>query len=173
MSQHGTYTTIDARPAVRFERRLPHPVGAVWRAVTEPGELAQWFPCAVEMDGLHTGAAMRVDFGGGFVLDGEVLEVDEPRRLEFRWGRDVVRLDLEPSGSGSTLLRFEHVLYEEGEDAAAKTMAGWHVCLDALAQLLDGRPGALGPTGPSPEWRRRYDEYVAAGVPAGAAIPGS
>lgn len=173
MTEHGAYTTVDGRPAVRFERRLPHAAATVWRAITDPGELAHWFPSSVELEELRPGAAMRFDFGGGFVLDGEVLELDTPHRFAFRWGKDVVRLELEPAGDATTLLRFEHVLHEEGEDAAAKTMAGWHLCLDALAQAVAGRPVDLGGGGPSPAWRRRYDEYVAAGVPAGAPIPGA
>jgi len=32
--RHGTFETIDGRPAVRFERDLRHPVDAVWAAVT-------------------------------------------------------------------------------------------------------------------------------------------
>ena len=47
---HGTLETIDDRPALRFERRLAHPVDAVWRAVTEPAELAHWFPSSVSGD---------------------------------------------------------------------------------------------------------------------------
>jgi uncharacterized protein YndB with AHSA1/START domain len=39
----GTLETIDGRPALRIERRLAHTVARVWRAVTEPDELAQWF----------------------------------------------------------------------------------------------------------------------------------
>jgi uncharacterized protein YndB with AHSA1/START domain len=42
-----TLTTIDGRPALRLERRLPHAVERVWRAVTEPAELAQWFVAPV------------------------------------------------------------------------------------------------------------------------------
>jgi hypothetical protein len=44
MTEHGTYETIDGRPAVCFERRLAHPVARVWTAITEPADLAQWFP---------------------------------------------------------------------------------------------------------------------------------
>jgi len=43
----GTLQTIDGRPALRFERRLPHPVERVWRAVSEPAELARWFVAPV------------------------------------------------------------------------------------------------------------------------------
>ena len=37
---HGACETIDGRPAVRFERRLSHPVEKVRQAVTDPAELA-------------------------------------------------------------------------------------------------------------------------------------
>ena len=43
----GTLETIDGRRALRFERRLPHPPERVWRAVTEPAELARWFVAPV------------------------------------------------------------------------------------------------------------------------------
>jgi uncharacterized protein YndB with AHSA1/START domain len=39
----GRLETVDDRPALRFERRLNHPVARVWRAVTEPDELERWF----------------------------------------------------------------------------------------------------------------------------------
>ena len=40
---NGSLIDVDGRPALHFERTLPHPVARVWRAVTEPAELAQWF----------------------------------------------------------------------------------------------------------------------------------
>jgi uncharacterized protein YndB with AHSA1/START domain len=171
MSEHGSYTTIDDRPAVRFERRLAHPPAAVWRGVTEPEELAHWFPSGVEVD-LRVGGAMRFEFSPDYVVEGEVLELDPPRTFAFRWGADVLRFELAPDGDG-TRLTLLHVLYEEGPDAAAKTAAGWHLCLDALARRLGGEPGITAPDAtPTPEWRERYDEYVARGVPSGAEIPG-
>ena len=35
----GSYATIQDQPALRFERRLAHPIDVVWRAITEPDEL--------------------------------------------------------------------------------------------------------------------------------------
>jgi uncharacterized protein YndB with AHSA1/START domain len=168
MSRHGIYTTVDGRPGVRFERRLRHGIAAVWRTVTEPAELAHWFPCAVEVD-LRVGGAMRFTFSPDFVLDGEVLELDPPRLFAFRWGKDLLRFAL-TAEDGDTRLVLEHALVEEGRDAAAKTAAGWHVCLDALEETVAGRGGDT-PGGPSPEWRAHYDAYVAAGMPAGAKVP--
>jgi uncharacterized protein YndB with AHSA1/START domain len=169
MTAHGTYTTVDGRPAVRFERRLAHPQAAVWRMVTEPAELRHWFPCEVEVD-LRPGGAMRFVFSPDFALDGEVLELDAPTRFAFLWGVDVLRFELAADGD-HTVLTLLHVLNEEGEDAVAKTAAGWHVCLDGMARRLAGEPGVTETGAPTPEWQARYDEYVARGFPAGAEIP--
>ncbi|MGW4592021.1 hypothetical protein [Amycolatopsis thermoflava] len=37
----------DGLAALVFERHLKHPPEKVWRALTEPGELATWFPVHV------------------------------------------------------------------------------------------------------------------------------
>jgi uncharacterized protein YndB with AHSA1/START domain len=169
MTAHGTYTTLDGRPAVRFERRLAHPPAAVWRMVTEPAELRHWFPCEVEVD-LRVGGAMRFTFSPDLTQEGEVVEVDAPRRFAFLWGADLLRFELDADGD-DTRLTMVHVLNEEGEEAAAKTVAGWHVCLDDMARRLVGEPRMIEPGKPTPEWQARYDEYVARGVPAGAEIP--
>ncbi len=169
MTAHGTYTTVDGRPAVVFERHLPHPVQAVWPAVTEPARLAQWFPCEVEVD-LRAGGAMSFRFPDGSELGGHVVELDPPHRLAFRWGQDLLAFTLAPDGRGCRLT-LTHVLVEEGREAAAKTAAGWHVCLDELATALAGGPPSGPHDGPTPEWAAHYDAYVAAGMPAGARVP--
>jgi uncharacterized protein YndB with AHSA1/START domain len=170
MTAHGTYTTVDGRPAVRFERRLGHPPDAVWRMVTDPAELKHWFPCEVELE-LRVGGPMRFVFSPDFALDGEVLEVDEPRRFAFMWGEDLLRFELAADGD-ATRLTMLHVLHTEGEDAAAKTAAGWHVCLDGMERRLAGEEGVTETGAPTPAWQARYDEYLARGFPSGAAIPG-
>ncbi|MGH3993115.1 MAG: SRPBCC domain-containing protein [Pseudonocardiaceae bacterium] len=64
----GSHETVGGQPAVRFQRRLAHPVERVWRAVTDPEQLGSWFPCRVEVD-LRPGGPMRFDFGEGFELE--------------------------------------------------------------------------------------------------------
>jgi uncharacterized protein YndB with AHSA1/START domain len=169
---HGTYTTVDGRPALRFDRRYEHPVEAVWRAVSEPAELAHWFPTQVAVD-LRPGGAMTFTFEEHDLpqMDGEVTELDEPRLLAFRWGEELLRFELEPvDGGAATQLTFTHVLSEE--NTAARNAAGWHVCLARLAEHLDGEDATAPGTGATPEWQALYDEYQERGVPAGAAIPG-
>ncbi|HEY3186917.1 MAG TPA: SRPBCC family protein [Solirubrobacteraceae bacterium] len=162
---HGTFETIDDRPTLRFERRLAHPVDAVWRAVTEPAELAEWFPSTVEGD-LRVGGKLSFTFTTDGVppMEGEVLELEAPRRLVFLWGEDELRFDLEPAGDGC-VLRFTCVLGQR--DKAARDAAGWHACLDRLEQRLDGAPAPEGEP-----WREHYEEYARRGFTTGAAIPG-
>ena len=154
---YGTYETIDGKPAVRFERVYPHPVGHVWRSVTEPDALAEWFPTTVEVD-LREGGAMAFTFPEGEMepMDGSVVELDPPRRFAFLWGEELLRFELAPDGDG-TRLTLTHVI--SSADTAARTAAGWHVCLDRLA-------------GAATEWEPRYEEYQRRGFPAGAPIPG-
>jgi uncharacterized protein YndB with AHSA1/START domain len=169
---HGTFETVDGRPAVRFERELRHPMEAVWAAVTRPEELARWFPCAVAFDALAAGAEITFTFpedAGGEVMTGAVLRVDAPRRLAFTWGGATVDIALEPTADG-TRLTFVNVL--EAADEAARTAAGWDVCLDRLERALAGEPGVTAPGGtPTAEWRERYAAYQARGFPAGAPVP--
>ena len=39
----GRLTVQGDRAVLTFERRLPYPVEAVWSAIADPGERAQWF----------------------------------------------------------------------------------------------------------------------------------
>ena len=133
---HGTYGTVDDRRALTFERRLAHPVERVWRAVTEPGELAHWFPSAVSGD-MTPGGTLTFEFPGGEMptMEGQVVELEPPRRFAFTWGDDELRIELDPEGDGC-VLRFT-CLFSESE-RAARDAAGWHVCLDLLEKHLGG-----------------------------------
>src|SRR3954454_12496715 len=132
---NGTSTRwrTDAMPAtyadgaLRFERRFAHPVEKVWRAVSEPAELAHWFPCRVEAGELRVGAKLHFVFPEevGIEMDGEVTAFEPPRLLAFTWGEDELRFELEPHGDGGTLLRFTDVIAEQ--DKAARDAAGWDV----------------------------------------------
>ena len=152
MTLDGELITIDERPALRFERRYPHPVERVWRAVTEPDELAAWFPSAVvgeravgaelvfdddaqRAEAHEKGEPTRAD---GPAFTGRVIAYDPPTVFSFSWGGEVLRFELHPDGDGTRLL-FTQVLSHRS--AAARNGAGWHGCLAGLDALL-GAPAA-------------------------------
>jgi uncharacterized protein YndB with AHSA1/START domain len=171
---HGHFDTIDERPALRFERHIGHPVEEVWEAITQPSELAHWFPCEVEVD-LRLGGKMEFHFPEMTLPDtastmlGEVTELDPPRRFAFLWGEDRLHFVLEPTDDGAgCILRFTVEL--DAREKAARDAAGWHVCLDALERRLDGGEDGT-PTGESAPWRELYAEYERRGMPVGAPIP--
>ncbi len=163
---HATYENR----TLSFERRLAHPVARVWRAVTDPGELAHWFPSTVEGE-LRAGGELTFRFedmplDAPTTMSGRVTDYDPPRLVAFYWGADHLRFELEPAESDACLLRFTVVL--DAEDKAARDAAGWHHCLDGLErELSDGPPVA------DDSWRERYAEYRRRGLPTGAPVPGA
>ena len=166
---HGTYETVDGRPSLTFERRLAHSVERVWRAVTDPAELGHWFPSAVRGE-VASGGTLTFEFpGGDMILEGEVVELDPPRRFAFTFGDDVLRIELDPAGDGC-LLRFTCLFDDPAR--ASRDAAGWHVCLDTLERHLGGTPTQAPGSEETPDWRALYEEYQRRGLPAGAPLPG-
>lgn len=80
----GTFIERDGRPAVRFQRTYPHPVERVWAAVTEPDELAQWFPSSVKIEPCEGGTIAFADDPDAEPASGTILIMDPPRRLASR-----------------------------------------------------------------------------------------
>jgi Activator of Hsp90 ATPase homolog 1-like protein len=99
-----------------------------------------------------------------------VLELDPPRRLTFTWGEERLRFELEPVGEDRTRLRLTHFL--SSREQAARDAAGWHVCLDRLADHLRGDVAQAPTSEATAEWREHYETYRRRGLPAGAPVPG-
>lgn len=116
---------------IRIERRLPHAVERVWRAVTEPRELARWF---VVEDIPWTPAEGEEFEAAG--QTGRITELDPPRRFAWEWDVERYSFDLEPDGEG-TLLVFTHV-HNPALGLAEQHTRGWNVYLSRLEVHLDG-----------------------------------
>jgi uncharacterized protein YndB with AHSA1/START domain len=140
------HARTDGRFELRFERRLTHPVARVWRAITEPEQLRAWFPATVDMEPTP-GAKLRFELppdaqarhdipDADMVSYGEVTVVDPPRLLEYTWSGEILRWELEPADTGCRL-RFTNVF--DDREIAAGDGAGWHVALEALGAVLEGR----------------------------------
>ena len=137
MPDYGTIEQgDDGRWRLRFTRVLSHPQTKVWRALTEPEQLAQWFPSTIEGERV-AGASLRFTFPDDIAepIDGEMLAYDPESLIEFHWGNDVVRIELRPVYEGTELTLLD-TLEEHGK--AARDGAGWHACLDALEAALGG-----------------------------------
>ena len=169
---YGTFEAVEGRDVLRFERRLAHPVEAVWRAVTDPAELEHWFPTTVEGD-VRPGGRLRFEHrdGGHPPMEGEVTAMEPPSRFAFSWGDDQLDFRLEPADGGTgCVLRFTVVL--DQREKAARDASGWHVCLDRLEAGLGGGAAAAPDSGSTDEWRGIYEEYTRRGLPTGAPVPG-
>jgi uncharacterized protein YndB with AHSA1/START domain len=92
--------------AVVYELWYPHSPERVWRALTDPAELARWL---MPSQGFAPVAGQRFSmscdpFGQ---IEAEILEIDPPRRLVMRWeavfGTTTVRVELAAAGDGTAL----------------------------------------------------------------------
>jgi uncharacterized protein YndB with AHSA1/START domain len=174
MSEYGTAESIAGRWVLRFERQLPHPREKVWDALTRPERIREWFgegdidlelvdggKFVIRTTGPPELVKAIIDEVGeeGLVQHNTVLRVDRPAVFEHTFGDpdSVVRWELTPDGDG-TRLRLTHTtppaiqISEEGP----RTLAGWHVIFERLAQLLDGKPADWG----MERWESLRDEYA-------------
>jgi uncharacterized protein YndB with AHSA1/START domain len=150
----GTLHSMDdGRLALRFERRFAHPPEKVWRAITEFDQLRAWFPAVVQFD-LRPGAKLSFDLtpeakrrfgldaGQPTTTHGEITRVEPPNLLEYTWGDEILRWELEADGAGGCDLVFTDIFDGTGgvvESGAVNMGAGWHAGLEVLEAHLDGR----------------------------------
>ena len=76
----------------------------VWDALTDPGELAEWFGAEAEID-LRAGGTVRFRWPDGTERRGVVIDVDPPHRLTFRW-REIRTAALGLAISDATVVAF-------------------------------------------------------------------
>jgi uncharacterized protein YndB with AHSA1/START domain len=151
----------DGKSVVRFERRLPHSVEAVWEALTRPDELIKWWGDAdVELveGGRFTMRWLNTDDEGNrAVMHATVTRLESQRLLELDGDiHGILLWTLQPDGEG-TILTFSSTL-DLPDEFRTKVIAGWHYHLDALAEALDGgRPDLV----ELPGWEAIHERYVA------------
>ena len=137
---------------LHMKRVLRAPRSLVFRALTEPDELAKWWgprgftAPSVEVD-LRVGGSYRIAMqppeGDVFYLEGEFREVDPPTRLAytFRWEdpdpddrETVVTLSLRDLGDSTELVFAQSTFAVEGRRALHEE--GWTDALDRLQELM-------------------------------------
>jgi uncharacterized protein YndB with AHSA1/START domain len=148
-------------------RELRHPPARVWGALTEPAQLRAWSPFDADRDLGAPGDARLIMAGEADPqpMPSTVRHAERPTLLEYTWGDDVLRWELEATASG-TRLTLRHTTNREW---LAKVAAGWHICLDVAERALDGAPVGriVAEEAKQHGWERLEREYaVRLGVPS-------
>jgi len=143
-------------------RELRHAPEKVWQALTDPEHLREWAP--FEADGslgtagttvkLTTVAAPSLQ-----VSETRVTRAEAPKVLEYNWGAQDIRWELEALGGGTRLTLWHNI----NRGFISMGAAGWHICFDVMDHLLSGTPiGRL--VGPDAVkfggWQRLNQEYA-------------
>jgi uncharacterized protein YndB with AHSA1/START domain len=142
-------------------RELRHPPAQVWQALTDPAELSQWAPFDADRNLGAVGTAKLSTVGAptAQVSETTIKRADAPKLLEYSWGGQDLRWELEPLASGTRLTLWHNI------DRGFITWgaAGWQICFDVLEQLLAGEPlgRIVGGEAMKFDWQRLVAEYSA------------
>ena len=144
---------------VRDLRQAP---AMVWQALTDPEQLREWAPFDADRSLGAVGSARLTTVGAPtpMVSETQVKRADPPKLLEFNWGKQDIRWELEPLASGGTRLTLWHNIDRRYISMGA---AGWHICFDVLERLLAGEPigRIVGPAAMKVSgWQRLNAEYA-------------
>ncbi len=140
-------------------RELRHPREMVWQALTDPAHLAEWAPFNSDRSLGAAGPVKLATAGTSQVSETTVTCAEQPRLLEYNWGGNDLRWELEPSGSGTRLTLWHNI----DRRFVAMGAAGWHICFDVLDRFLNGTPiGRIvaGEAMAFPGWQRLHAEYA-------------
>ena len=143
-------------------RELRHSPQKVWQALTDPAHLREWAPFDADGNLGKAGAAVKLTTVGAptpQVTETTVKRAEAPRLLEYNWGGNDIRWELEPT-AGGTRLTLWHSIDRRFISWGA---AGWHLCFDVLQRHLAGQPMGriVGPDAMKVEgWQRLTAEYA-------------
>ena len=120
-------------------RELRHAPEKVWQALTDPAHLREWAPFEADGSLGTAGRTVNLTTVGAptpQVSETRVLRADAPRVLEYRWGAQDIRWELEALGGGTRLTLWHNI----NRNFISMGAAGWHICFDVLERLLAGTP---------------------------------
>jgi uncharacterized protein YndB with AHSA1/START domain len=142
-------------------RDLRHPPARVWQSLTDPAHLSEWAPFDADRNLAAVGPVRLSTVGtpAPQVSESIVRRAEAPRLLEYSWGGNDLRWQLEPLGDGTRLTLWHNI----DRRFISWGAAGWHICFDVLERLLAGEPiGRI--VGPEAMkfggWQRLNAEYA-------------
>ena len=171
MNDRDQYTPGPASADVRKDgekwtlilvRELRHSPEKVWQALTEPAQLREWAPFDADGSLGTVGTTVKLTTVGAptpHVTEATITQAEAPRVLEYGWGGNDMRWELEALGGGTRLTLWTSI----DRRFISMGAAGWHICLDVLDHELSGSPiGRIaGPGAMQFEgWQRLNAEYA-------------
>ena len=168
------YGTLSEPATLTIKRLLPGPAERVWAYITDSELRRKWLGSGPM--GKTAGAGFELVWRNSELTDppgerpegfpeenrmqGEVVEIDAPRRLTITWGSTGgVTFELAPQGE-DVLLTVTHRRLAD-RSLMLNISAGWHIHLDILAAKLRGEQ-------PEPFWdgwlrlKKDYDQRLPA-----------
>lgn len=133
-----------------YERLLPAEIEDVWRALTDPDDVQQYYYENVVESTWMPGEPVRyLDADGAVMITGTVVEVDEPHRLVHTFAftshaqadaagdaESRVTWTMEPSDEG-TRVSLVHDRFDSENATWRAVEDGWDQILDGLVELFD------------------------------------
>jgi len=119
-------------------RELRHPPEKVWRALTDPEQLREWAPFDADRT-LDTSGPVKLTTVGAptpQVSETTVKRAEPPKLLEYNWGGNDIRWQLEPVAGGTRLTLWHNI----DRRFISWGAAGWHICFDVLDRFLGSEP---------------------------------
>ncbi len=120
-------------------RELHHSPEKVWQALTDPAHLREWAPFEADRNLGTAGTTVKLTMTGTptpWVSETRVTRADAPRVLEYKWGDNDIRWELEAFDGGTRLTLWHDI----GRHFISMGAAGWHICFDVLDHLFSGTP---------------------------------
>src|SRR6476620_170008 len=120
-------------------RELRHSPEKVWQALTEPAHLREWAPFDADGSLGSAGTTVTLTTVGApkpQVSETTVTRADAPKVLEYNWGGNEMRWELEAVGGGTRLTLWHDI----DRRFISMGAAGWHICFAVLERVLAGEP---------------------------------
>jgi uncharacterized protein YndB with AHSA1/START domain len=120
-------------------RELRHAPEKVWQALTDPAHLREWAPFDADGNMGKAGSTVKLTTVGAptpHISETKVTRADAHRLLEYNWGGQDIRWQLEPLAGGTRLTLWHNI----DRRFISMGAAGWHICFDVLDHLLSGTP---------------------------------
>jgi uncharacterized protein YndB with AHSA1/START domain len=147
------------RATLVLRRFLRHPPSTVWRAITDPEQIRQWFLSTAKIDGRVGGTVEMTLDPVGVRSTGRIVAWEPPRLYAYELTlpnlpelgatgeRNLVRWELTPVEGGTLLVLTQRQLTTK---AAEVLKVGLPFFVLRLEAHLDGRP--------PPDWTSRVEE---------------